>query len=469
MQNRLRTSLRVSLPIEPMSYKEQIGTNELVTKLRIIRLVESCGYKKCSVARKFSCHRNTVRNIIKDFRKKISLENKRLLVEGADLSLSEISKLLYPLKNKPKKPKGNSRSATRNQEEKIVSIFSDQKVKVGMYRMKTILRRKFTDSNNSLEKSLSKISVGKLRGIYRKNNLQVEKKRSASGKVVRLYDYKALSAFERLHFDTKHILDKSTLPEPIYKFFETNDDIPLYEWNVIDAKSRFRFMAYSYNLNSEFGLRFLAFVVQFIRYTFNNWSTKITIGQDNGAEFCSGSKRKESDWNEILSPLNAEVYSYHAGHDIRKNLIERSHKTDDYEFLIPRGEKMTSKEKFKEEAENYWFYFNFQRSHSGIGMKGKTPYEIIKDSKLTNAKQLMKFPVLILDDSINTLRKCTNILLFKNEVECCKQKYPEKKIDQKTIIDLKEKYIFFPEYAQNVLTYYPNFARASLTVRDFVV
>jgi len=44
---------------EPMSYKQQIRINELITKLRIIRDVKLKSYTRTSVAAKFNMHRNT--------------------------------------------------------------------------------------------------------------------------------------------------------------------------------------------------------------------------------------------------------------------------------------------------------------------------------------------------------------------------------------------------------------------------
>jgi len=119
-------------------------------------------------------------------------------------------------------------------------------------------------------------------------------------------------------------------------------------------------MAYSHNLNSEFGLRYLLFVIQFIRAKLSNYGEKILIGADNGVEFCSSSERKETKWNDLLRVLNAEFYSYEPGRDIRKNLIERSHRTDDEEFFIPRGEFINDEGDFLEEARAYAFYFNAQ-------------------------------------------------------------------------------------------------------------
>jgi len=455
---------------DPMSYKQQIKKKnrlesglerELLVKLRIIKLVEKNNYSQTSVAQKFSCHRNTIGNIVRGFKRRIKQKDQDKIFNST-LTLNELKELLSPIKNKTRAPKSNSRSASLKQERMVCDIFNRQKVKVGPYQMRTYLKRKY--GNNSpdferlsfFERSLGKLKVGCIKGIYKRNKLKIEKKRSASGKLNPLYDYKALSSFEKMHYDTKEITDKKTLPLAVYQTFKHNINLPIYEYNLIDAKSRFRFIAYSRYLNSEFGLKFMLFTVQFIRAKLGIWDIHIDIGADNGTEFCKGSKRKEQMWNQCLKSLNASFYSYHSGFDIRKNLIERSHKTDDYFFLIPRGEYINSKKDFLKEASHYWFFFNFQKPHTGKGMNGRTPYEALKDSSLSNLKQLLAFPTLILEDNIKLLRKTTDMLLFIGEVEKYKKEKNIKNLDQKTFIDLKTKYEFFNKIAQNVLTYYPN-------------
>jgi hypothetical protein len=48
----------------------------------------------------------------------------------------------------------------------------------------------------------------------------------------------------------KHIEDQGALPEEIYKKFQSNAEIPKYQRTIIDAKTRWRFLAYSNSINS---------------------------------------------------------------------------------------------------------------------------------------------------------------------------------------------------------------------------
>jgi hypothetical protein len=57
---------------------------------------------------------------------------------------------------------------------------------------------------------------------------------------------------------------------------------------------------------------------------------------DGGTEFCGGSKAKLAIWNKLLQTINVKAYQYDGPKDVRKNLIERSHRSDDEEFYAPR-------------------------------------------------------------------------------------------------------------------------------------
>ena len=442
-----------TIPKEPMSYKQYKHENELVTKLRIIRRVCSDAWTQKDTALSFACHRNTVSSLMHSFTRLIPIVDQQTLLTDSLLE-DRIGILLSPLHDLSTKPHHHPHAASSEQADRVAHIFNDLRVKTGPKRLQTILRRKYHDSVDPVDCSLSRIGITKLRTICRNKELRKEHARATNGSYRPLYDYTKLACFEYMHLDTKHILDKKALPPKVYEYFSSHaKEIPRYEWNLIDAKSRFRFTAYSYEVNATFGLYFLTFALGCIRTALNNWELPITVGQDNGVEFCSGSPKKAIDWNNTLKPLNASIYTYNPYWDIRKNLIERSHRTDDEEFLIPRGEFIHTEKEFMNEARNYGTYWNTGRSHSGIGMHGRTPIEVIQQSGLIGAGRLVQIPVLILDRHISTLQECITPLLFASDIRAMEQKKQQKILDMKTLYDLKSKY-FFTEDAQNVLTYY---------------
>ena len=436
------------VPKEIMEYKEQIKTSEIITKIRIIRYVLKDHVPAVQVAKSFSCHRNTVRNIILAFESNISKKDQVLLLSsGAQCSQAELVQRYENILNKKRTPKTHKRSASTADEKEIVILFTDKKIRVGIDQMKITLDRRF-----GLNQGLAHLTVGQLKGIYRRNNLKTQVVRSANRERRHLYDYQAISCFQFMHLDVKHILDKHSLPEDIYELLG-NNGAPIYQWNLIDVKSRTRFMAYSYGLNSEFGFRFLTFAIQYIRATLRNEDSHIRIGMDNGLEFCKGSQRKEDEWNRILSVLNASVYQYHPNFDIRKNLIERSHRTDDEWLYIPRGIYMTTKQNFHQEVINYVDFWNRKRPHTGIGMNKRTPEEVLRQSGLTGVDRLLKFPTLILEDTIAQLRDCTKIVEFEAYAKQNPHLILKSRTDQKTRREIEDQFNF-PFDAQNVLTYY---------------
>ena len=434
---------------EAMKYKEQIKESELITKIRIIRYVKKEHIPIAQVAKSFSCHRNTIGNILSAFERLVGQEDQALLLDSTHLSQEDLVSKYQVLFNKRRIPKTHKRNASLADEQEIVELFRNKNIKVGVVQMKLILERRFGE-----DVGLAKLTLGQLKGIYKRNKLKTEMTRSANGERRHLYDYEAIACFAFMHLDVKHILDKHALPQDIYDLLSTNGS-PIYEWNLIDAKSRTRFTAYSYGLNAEFGYRFLLFAIQYIRATVRNETQHISIGMDNGLEFCLGSKKKEEEWNKVLSVLNASVYQYDPHFDIRKNLIERSHKTDDEALFIPRGIYMTNKHAFHQEVIAYADYWNTLRPHTGIGMNKRTPQEVLKKQGLLGVDRLLLFPVLILEDSIEQLRKCNSIVEFEAYAKQNPQLIQKSITCQKTRRTIEDRF-YLPFDAQNVLTYYLN-------------
>ncbi len=356
------------------------------------------------------------------------------------------------------------RSANKLQEQLIVSYFNELDIRVGVKRMFGMIKRKclvLKHNNFNLKqrqelKILQNITYAKLKGIYKRRKLKVKIIKSKNKEHRPLYDYQKLAVFEYLHYDTKTILDSTALPAAIYHKFKLNKDLPIIEWNIIDAKSRFRFLAYSHNRCSAFGLSFLLFTIQFIRASnVISADQKIIIGTDGGMEFFSRSSKKEKQWNELLKIMNASIYAYEPNFDCRKNLIERSHKTDDEEFFIPRGGYINNKYDFLEEANYYFYYYNNLRMHSGICMDDLSPIEKMKQYSIYNADKLLKFPVMILEDCFEDMQKAINLIKVQAWLNDMAKK--EKQIAETNfniLAYLKKRLVHIDEYAQNVLTHY---------------
>lgn len=115
---------------------------------------------------------------------------------------------------------------------------------------------------------------------------------------------------------------------------------------------------------------------------------------------------------------------------------------------------MADKKSFRKEVENYAYYFNFLRPHTGIAMNGRTPFGVVKASGLIGANHLKEFPVLILDEVIDPIRKLIQPLLFERFAKDNPELIQKAQTCQKTKRNIEIKFPFLFD-AQNVLTYYP--------------
>jgi putative transposase len=147
----------------------------------------------------------------------------------------------------------NCPSKTPDKFEKLI-LLESQRTGFRYRRLSLYLQRKY---------SLS-ISENTIKAILKRNNLPRRSKRSASGQTRHLYDYEALGPFREFQLDTKHLLDKSALPQDVYEHINRRN-LPKYEWHLMDAATRTRFTAYSYELSATFGFMFIVLVLLWLR------------------------------------------------------------------------------------------------------------------------------------------------------------------------------------------------------------
>jgi hypothetical protein len=183
------------------------------------------------------------------------------------------------------------------------------------------------------------------------------------------------------------------------------------------------------------------------------WITNhIRMHTDWWMEFFSWSERKQKEWNFILAQLDTDIDCYNPNWDIRKNLIERSHRSDDEEFLIPFWEDMKTTEQFMIQAQEYWDYWNKLRSHSWKWMDGKTPKEKLITLGIHQADRILNFEVLHLDSNFYRLQQHLEYFLFQKLLRSTTIEMLNS--DRKIWLSLLTKYSHLRSYAQNVFTYY---------------
>ena len=232
---------------------------------------------------------------------------------------------------------------------------------------------------------------------YILKDLKPKKKRSKNNNTRKLYDYENLLPFSELQIDTKYILDQKALPESVYNHIKKYN-LPIYEYNAIDAKTRMRFTAYSYELNSTFGSMFIMLVILWLR--FHNVKNQIRIRVDNGSEFFRGSNKKLSSFNEMISIFESEVYNIPPGAKHLMGIVENSHRADDEYFLSIHPERCINYKEFLLKAQKWQDTWNTARGSFGIGMYGMTPLEKLRSLKTMIHDNIAAFPVILLEDLI---------------------------------------------------------------------
>jgi len=384
-----------------MPYKQNCKVEgEIITRFKVAKLYFAEKKTQREIAENIQCHYNTVNNIIQRCRLFGSGEVFDYLQGKKKLSEAKIE-LFNFLKSGSRRPKGNKRCLSGQEEEFILEKHHGSNY--GPRRMFKHLDRQGYDTEHTY-------TLAKIKGVYKRQGLTTKKIRTANGNRRPLYDYAKLAAFEQLQYDTKEIPDQKSLPKEVYEKFKYSKELPKYQWTIIDAKTKTRFLAWSYALSSTFGFWFLEFVICWLRA--HNVRGRIHIQIDGGTEFCSASKRKLQTWNDKLSKYNVEVYDTE-GIKWKQNLIERTHRTDDEEFYCPRGEFIKTKADFLVEGQ-YWIFYQNHRSNDGIGLNGLSPKEKLDQLGFYNAEDICNFPCLILEDYFKPFRVVFNVQKSQN-------------------------------------------------------
>jgi len=383
-----------------MPYKENCKVEgEIMTRFKIARGYFSNNYQQQDIAQSIKCHKNTVYAIIKKCRSRNpSDETWKYLNSNLHITEEKLNIIFGFLKGNSKRPINCQLGFKKDSEEEKLIIKKFEDGNYGYKRMFSHLKKQKYDVENIY-------TLGNIKGIYKRNKFKAKKIRTANGERRALYDYDTIATFEYLQYDVKVIADKHALPTEIYEKFKNSKRLPKYQWTIIDAKTRTRFLAWSHERYSLFGLRFLEYTVCWLRS--HGIDTKINVQVDMGGEFYSGSKRKQKKWNNHFSKYNVYVYDTE-GAKWKQNLVERSHRTDDEEFYCPRGSRIHSITEFFLETQFWILYFN-NRSHSGIGMNGLSPKQKLEKLGVINAEKICNFPCLILDDFFKQFQSFFNI------------------------------------------------------------
>lgn len=242
------------------------------------------------------------------------------------------------------------------------------------------------------------VAKGTIRHILRRNRGRIKyKKKFRKHERREFVDWYSAKPFEIVQVDMKQIRDHKALSKTQIAHLD-KFDIPNYQWGAIDVNSRFKIICYSKEKTWTNGLCFYLFVISYIRS--HGVTCPIVFTVDNGEEFGGKSWMKLQELRKLISAFGCRIIQNRKGHPEDNSHLERSHRTDDEEFYIPRIFKIKSDKDLLQEGFNYIYYYNCIREHSSL--KDKTPYQYLKE-QMPNINEDIRYTQPIMLDTVSTV------------------------------------------------------------------
>jgi transposase len=239
------------------------------------------------------------------------------------------------------------------------------------------------------------LSTHTIRNIVRryKKSLKLKQHKPHKKGARPFVDWYSAKPFEIVQIDLKYIVDQKALTMDQINHIHMND-LPLYQWGAIDVNSRFKLIAYSSEKTWTNGLTWFLWVTSWLRS--HGITGEIVYTVDHGEEFGGKSWLKIVELRKLLSGFDCKLIQNHLKHPEENSHLERSHRTDDDEFYIPRVLAIKDRQSFYREALNYIYYYNNVRKHSGIGRK--TPFQHLSSQMSGLDDRIRIVPPLFLDN-----------------------------------------------------------------------
>ena len=233
-----------------------------------------------------------------------------------------------------------------------------------------------------------------IRNILRRNRhrLTTPMPRRRQGTARPFVDWYSAKPFEVVQVDLKYIRDQKALSKEQIAHLDKHA-IPNFQWAALDVNSRFKLIAYSRERTWTNGLCFYLWVLAWLRS--HGVTAQIAFTVDHGEEFGGKSWLKVQELRKLIAGFGCRLIQNHKGHPEENAHLERSHRTDDEEFYIPRVMSITSEEQLLDEALAYVYYYNNVREHSSLSYR--TPFEALKAQMPDVASDIRCPPPFLLD------------------------------------------------------------------------
>ena len=220
------------------------------------------------------------------------------------------------------------------------------------------------------------VPSGTIRHILRRNRSRLTLNpgfRRCRKEAREFVDWYSAKPFEIVQIYLKHIRDHKVLSRQQIIHLDTHN-IPNYQWSALDVTSRFKLIGYSREKTWTNGLCWYLWVISWLRS--HGVRSQILFTVDNGEEFGGKSWLKVAELRKLIAGFGCRLTQNHKGHCEEFAHLERSHRTDDEEFYIPRTMAITSDATLLDEALGYIYYYNNLREHSSLA--NQTPFDYLR-------------------------------------------------------------------------------------------
>lgn len=323
-----------------ISYKQLRKASPEAARTAVVEYWKSNGHNVSAAARLFGINRCVVYDILRKW------------VQG-------------DLRDRPKTPQHQPRKTTAQVEDQVIA--AKNKTGLGPQRLTRHLQR---------YEGLS-VPAGTIRHILRRNRDRITSrlpKHRTPQERRPFVDWYSAEPFQIVQMDLKFIRDHKALSHKQIIHLD-QCHIPNYQWSALDVNSRFKLIAYSREKSWTNGLCWYLWVISWLRS--HGVSTEIIFTVDHGEEFGGQSWLKVAELRKLIRGFGCQLIQNHKGHCEENAHVERSHRTDDDEFYIPRVLHIHSEQDLLDEAMGYAYYYNNVREHSSLGYK--TPFAHLKE------------------------------------------------------------------------------------------
>jgi len=357
----MKHGLRTPLPRGKIDYKQLRRINPEAARKAVLEYLKTNNRNISEAASIFGINRTVVYDIIRKER------------EG-------------DLKDRSRVPKHQPRRTPTATEDKVIEV--KNKTRLGPERLSRYLRQ---------HEGIS-VPPGTVRHIIRRNKKKINyhlRSYRVRKEKREFIDWYSAKPFEIVQVDLKYIRDHKALSREQMMHLDRYD-IPNYQWGAMDVNSRFKLIAYSREKSWTNGLCWYLWVISWLRS--HGVKASIVFTVDNGEEFGGKSWMKVTELRKLIRGFGCRLIQNHKGHCEENAHLERSHRTDDDEFYIPRALAIKNEAELLNEAMGYIYYYNNLREHSSLNYQ--TPFSYLK-TQLPDIDDKMRFVIPIMLDKVS--------------------------------------------------------------------